>query len=213
MAFQAVQHMNKDHSDSVEDYVHHYAKKPNATKCVMADMDELGVLISYEEDGQENSVRIPFEPPLGSLKEARVRLIEMDGIARKALGRKPREQKSHSHGDATGKVEPPRVIVDQFVLPAPANLVLYGLLTFGLLYIKDYQPQILSDYSYWFAGVLFFIVAAHLVEIVFVMQPLLRKYGVTDTNRKLWLLSTMFEGAFALKRFRRMVAAARPKSE
>ncbi|KAF1978204.1 integral membrane protein-like protein [Bimuria novae-zelandiae CBS 107.79] len=80
-----VNHMNKDHGDSVRRYLEAFKQKSfyqvRDARLTDVTLDDM----KFNCGGQQ--VIIPFDPPMKGLKEARERLVQLDKDALKALGR------------------------------------------------------------------------------------------------------------------------------
>ncbi|MFN3926240.1 MAG: DUF2470 domain-containing protein [Pseudanabaenaceae cyanobacterium] len=70
-------HMNKDHSDAVLVYAQVYGKVAGAVQAVMQSIDPEGMNLLVQSPEGETPVRIKFEHPLNSAKEAHHVLVEM----------------------------------------------------------------------------------------------------------------------------------------
>lgn len=82
-----VEHMNNDHSEAVKLYVEAFSDVAETDSAVLLTIDELGMDIACSVNNNDKQVRIAFEPPLSDAGEARKRLVEMAGEARKILSR------------------------------------------------------------------------------------------------------------------------------
>lgn len=79
-------HMNEDHADAVLRYVVHFGKVEGATQAVLLDIDQIGMDIEYQRNGNKETIRIPFARPLESPEEAHLTLVQMAKEARLAGG-------------------------------------------------------------------------------------------------------------------------------
>ncbi|KAF1951036.1 integral membrane protein-like protein [Byssothecium circinans] len=80
-----INHMNADHSDSIRRYLEAFKRKSfyqvrdaRMTDVTLADM-------KFQCGGQQ--LTIPFDPPMGSYREARDRVVQLDKDALRILGR------------------------------------------------------------------------------------------------------------------------------
>ncbi|KAM3418823.1 hypothetical protein BST61_g4787 [Cercospora zeina] len=78
-----IKHMNTDHHDSVVRYLQHYGKVSSwkAYDGEVTDVDLNALSLSCHGA----TVRVPFEPPMNSLREARERVVKLDRECRQAL--------------------------------------------------------------------------------------------------------------------------------
>jgi len=70
-------HMNDDHADAVLMYAKFYGKAESATSAKMESIDPEGMNLTAEVAGTPTPLRIPFDHPLESAKEAHHVLVEM----------------------------------------------------------------------------------------------------------------------------------------
>ena len=84
-------HMNRDHSDNVQDYAAFYARLPaplaRTATLTGITLDHLELTVTASKGGAQSTVNIPLSPPMGTLGDARVRLIAMAMEAMEGLGR------------------------------------------------------------------------------------------------------------------------------
>ncbi|KAF2268183.1 integral membrane protein-like protein [Lojkania enalia] len=80
-----IKHMNADHQDSVRRYLE-YAKELPPLTVRHAKMTDINLDRMTFEYGRKEEI-IKFDPPLGSLREARERLVKLDQDCLKGLGR------------------------------------------------------------------------------------------------------------------------------
>ncbi|RKF58662.1 integral membrane protein [Golovinomyces cichoracearum] len=77
-------HMNSDHSESIELFLQHFSQlSPEAAQGATIQDISLSELQILTTDSTIH--RIPLEPPMASLQEARERMKDMDNTARRAL--------------------------------------------------------------------------------------------------------------------------------
>jgi putative heme iron utilization protein len=70
-------HMNEDHADAVLVYAQVFGKTPAATAATMDSIDPQGMNLTADVEGSAVPVRVTFDHPLESAKEAHVVLVEM----------------------------------------------------------------------------------------------------------------------------------------
>jgi hypothetical protein len=206
-----IAHMNKEHSRELSHYLRHLCGlSPSAAAAnpTLVDITTQGMLISAS--GQQH--KIPFTPPLESLRDARTRLVAMDADARAAL----------NIGD---------VVVDGWQPPRlDANGVLAGFLWVYFVIgaalwtpsTRDFvttqlMPRVVGDpviRGYLVAGIRYSfwpVVSIHVVETAMLERTRLQKYGVQRFSAPwlLWLVSFFVEGVAAMWRFDRVVESKR----
>ncbi|ODQ82293.1 hypothetical protein BABINDRAFT_158918 [Babjeviella inositovora NRRL Y-12698] len=190
--------MNKDHKLAIEDLLVHYAGIPiteEVSQIKLKEISTISMTISFHHEGLDTEVLkpIPFEPPMTSLDgEARTRLVELAKTAATARG--------FSH-----------IQINQYVYP---NSLLEYFLLLVLLYMGSvyYRWDASKDIPVWFPlfsnygkiiiGVLAVI---HVVEIRFVLLPLLRKYRVPTDYKLEWIIATLLEGMFSIQRLQKLI--------
>lgn len=86
-----IQHMNEDHHDALVYYLQFYANASpqEATSAYLVDINTDGMTITrvIEPNYTPQPVVIPIVPPMGSLKQARERLVAMTFESMEGLGR------------------------------------------------------------------------------------------------------------------------------
>ncbi|KAF8711035.1 integral membrane protein, partial [Rhizoctonia solani] len=88
-----IQHMNKDHQDSLVDYLRFYANIPaqEASTAKLVDINNDGMTFTVtnvaKNGSPSRSVVVPINPPIDSLMQARERLVAMASEAMEGLGR------------------------------------------------------------------------------------------------------------------------------
>jgi len=70
-------HMNDDHADAVLMYAKVYGKEESATAAKMESIDPEGMNLTAQVNGDAVPVRVTFDHPLASAKEAHHVLVEM----------------------------------------------------------------------------------------------------------------------------------------
>ncbi|KAK3173077.1 hypothetical protein OEA41_006406 [Lepraria neglecta] len=81
-----ITHMNADHQDSLIRYLEYYAglSSFSARNAQLTDITFDSLTIEYSH---EQAHRIPIKPPMTAWSEARPRVVEMDMVATRGLGR------------------------------------------------------------------------------------------------------------------------------
>lgn len=85
-----ISHMNADHSSSLSDYLQFYAhiQEPLAATAVLLDISLTKMTISTKSSPSGTTTTyIPIRPPMESLGDARVRLVDMAYEAMAGLGK------------------------------------------------------------------------------------------------------------------------------
>lgn len=85
-----ISHMNADHTSSLSDYLQFYARiqEPLAATAVLVDISLTKMTISTKSSPSGTTTTyIPIHPPMESLNDARVRLVEMAYESMAGLGK------------------------------------------------------------------------------------------------------------------------------
>ncbi|KAF3296676.1 hypothetical protein TWF132_010252 [Orbilia oligospora] len=206
-------HMNKDHVYDSKLYLIHRLSYPktlllpsNSAKVQLSDIQTTHLTITIDDVAKE----IPFSPPMASLSDSRVRLVEMTKQAEAALG-VDRDMVS-----ITPVYLPPRGIGEwtllftmlscMYLLFIPSTLQPGGLLYSTIL--KDY-PWIADAmykqvwWGYWV------LVSFHVGETLWFCFGVLGKFwevpGVDIGTAALWTIDVAIHGFYALNKWKRMV--------
>ncbi|KAF3932522.1 hypothetical protein ABW20_dc0101082 [Dactylellina cionopaga] len=206
-------HMNKDHAYDTKLYLIHRLSYPktlllpsNTATVLLSDIQTTHLTVSIDGKPKE----IPFNPPMNSLSDSRVRLVEMTRQAETALG-VDRDMVS---------IElvwlPPKSPLDWTVIfiLIPAVYILFVPSTVqpgGLLYstvLKDY-PDV-AEWMYRQAGWGYWVyVVVHALETVWFSWRVLAKYwqvpGISLGVAALWTLDVMTHGFYAMQKWDKMV--------
>ncbi|USW48052.1 Putative hem oxygenase HugZ-like superfamily [Septoria linicola] len=202
-----VSHMNNDHHDSIVRYLQHYGGTPSwkAWDGKITDVSLNELTLSCHE----NIVKIPFQPPMASYREARERVVDLDKTCRKALG----------HSDVT---------VKHFLAPS-------GLYTIPFLVII--ATMVGYSQRSWFAqgATVERVLGSSFARFSWTIQPYLalglliihggeclffahtklprHSVNIRSSIYWLWTMSTFVEGQFAYKRFDDYVRGQREKQK
>ncbi len=75
-------HMNEDHAEAIVLYAKVFGQTPVATEAQMESIDAEGMNLKVQGSEGDQSIRIPFDPPLVDSEDAHQRLIAMVKQAR-----------------------------------------------------------------------------------------------------------------------------------
>ncbi len=70
-------HMNKDHAEAVLTYAQHYGEQPLATAAILTAIDDQGMNLEAEVNGQSLPVRVAFDHELEDAADAHHTLVAM----------------------------------------------------------------------------------------------------------------------------------------
>ncbi|GAB7362530.1 hypothetical protein MBLNU230_g2849t1 [Neophaeotheca triangularis] len=204
-----IRHMNNDHHDSILRYLQHYCQLSSWTAfdSHMTDVD----LSAMKFACSGKTYSIPFEPPLGSMREIRERVVAMDQDCHAALGTSP---------VTVNEYVPPTVssfymaefsiVVATFIINGQRRLFEQGGLVESLLgtAFAKLSWQI-APYVFW--GLL----GVHGVEVVLFSQSRLAKHGVNIRTPCWWkwAITFLIEGVFGVRRFDDLVQAKKAERE
>ncbi|SPO04273.1 related to integral membrane protein [Cephalotrichum gorgonifer] len=207
MRTRIVNHMNKDHKAELSRYLRHSAKVPAhlAKSPVMKEISLENMTIQ-SDDGALHLV--PFEPPMRSYADARKRAVEMDSVARQALG--------------LGDVD-----INQYAPPTGFGLFVFCAVIFYFYCFFSLPWQVPGSvmHSFWegaFPGgvkmqawvvrlIFIPVVGIHVSEAMTLDRSRLQKFGVQRGSRLwwAWMVTCFFEGLPAFWRFDEMVKETR----
>jgi hypothetical protein len=194
-----IKHLNADHQKSLSYYLQHYKElSARAASKPLARDITFEALTIESVDGKSHT--IPFNPPMKSWSEARMRTVEMDREARAALDISPISITAY---------EPPK---------SPAHLTVFGLcvFTFVVFVIRNrivegtwFYDNVLPWYPggpkwfLWIAKVIALpVLGIHLGEAYWLDRSRLRKHGV-ERGTALWykwIASCFIEGMGCFQR-------------
>jgi Protein of unknown function (DUF2470) len=198
-----ISHMNADHRDSLTLFLEVYcrASPPTASAARMEDVTLSDMIII----ASEIHYRVPFNPPMKSLSEARHRLVDMHKYCLQKLG---------LSDIAIKEYRPPRVLHTFAFIVVLGICVAFSrrsnFLPGSTLYsirpafaeaCYEFQPIVLPT-----------LFAAHTLETCYVVLELRRhRVPVMSTLWLAWTLSTFLEGVLALQRFKEVIQEERVK--
>ena len=153
--------------------------------------------------------RIPFEPPMESLREARERVVEMDKECRDALGK----------SDITVKefAPPTGIYALEFAIVAATFLSYSRRYWFekGQVVERLLGPAF-ARFSWTIQPwLIVFMVGLHTAEVIYFIRNHLREHSVNIRSLLWWkwVATTFVEGQFAFKRWRDLVRRKRQEKE
>ncbi|OAQ74345.1 hypothetical protein VFPPC_13175 [Pochonia chlamydosporia 170] len=199
-------HMNTSHTRELTHYLRHYCglTPRQARNASLRDITLQGMRI--RASGADFVVH--FKPCLQSWSEVRPRVVEMDAIAREALGISDIYM-SRYHGPG---------FADAVVM---AGVAFYFVCFLSLPWISPESPvwEILTAYFpggpgmfRWLVKAIFFpVVGIHLIEPMVLDRTRLQKHGVDRWSGQwwMWMVSCFFEGLMVFKRFDGVIAKKR----
>jgi hypothetical protein len=197
-----VQHMNKDHQDSLVRYLEHYCHVPSyrARNAHLDDITFESMIIG--SSGHKYTVRI--SPPLTSWSEARARVVAMDVEARDDLQRSDITIKSYTWPKPLPAIVPISVILTLAAFTLRSNFrpgsylydeVLYRVPGFAH-FCYTIQPLVMTG-----------IIVIHTFEVLYMASSRLKKHSVPMFSLLWWewVVNTFFEGYGTFVRFDGMV--------
>lgn len=204
-------HMNKDHSLSLFDYLNAYCAMkidPDDPKSSvkMVDITNDHLTLEYTWKGSPNTQKaeIAINPPMTSLRDARTALVRM---AQDAAG--SRGYATHRISTYEGPLSNVRDMVTlTVVLVAVIPMLRNSLL--GLIPNDGTDPNSALNRFIEFsknAGWIPAVVAAaiHIGETVFFLRPKVVRYRVPQPQRTWWYLSGLIEGFPSIRRFNKAI--------
>ncbi|KAL7268100.1 hypothetical protein RUND412_009289 [Rhizina undulata] len=208
-----VSHMNEDHGSSLSDYCQFYAKIPkkvaDSAELVDIDLERMTINLKSSSEPAGSTVYIPIDPPMKSLEEAEVRLVEMALESMEALGRSMwKVKKWVAPSFPVGWAVVSAVGFGFYSLAVGSNFekgafvreyILMGNDFLGDLFLK-YHKQSFS-----------FMVFIHAVEAFHMHRTRLLKHDVKPLTGVwwAWMVGTFFEGMGSFLRFDNLVAGIR----
>jgi hypothetical protein len=197
-------HMNKDHALSVEDYLVVYGNVPIGLKISNIKMTEISLkhlTISFKHEDIEFDVTkiIPFEPPLESLSEARVRLVEMAKFAAAERGL--------AHFQVKGYKKPALSELPlALLIISPLLVFLFPVLLKNQYVARFLSGSTVSSLVKYSIHIYYASIVIHALEAYFLLEPLMERYRVPTEFKIEWYVTVLLEGFPAIKRFRKLVA-------
>ncbi|KAF5100494.1 hypothetical protein D0Z00_001222 [Geotrichum galactomycetum] len=198
-------HMTRDHRLSLLDYLSYYKNidipvdSAAAATVEMSGIELDHFTVTYTLDGASNPevARFDFTPPLNSLSDARVALVDRAKEAAHKRGFETTRITKFERPD--NLLEIVIFVLEFFQFPFAAKwLVAAGLPS---LAFADYFKQ-LGPYT-----VLGTLAVVHAAEAIIKMLPKLNRYRVPAPQKYYWLASTFFGGFTALQRFDKLSKA------
>ncbi|ANZ73787.1 BA75_01118T0 [Komagataella pastoris] len=201
-----VAHMNKDHRIALEDYLSVYgniAIDDKIANITMKDIELDNITLSFNHFDIEFPIikPIPIDPPMKDIREARIKLTEMAKYCASKRGF------SHFQVAETGY---PASWGDFTILGA-LLILLMGFFSPSTLFnvilpALHCPPALVSFLDASTKSILICTILIHLIEIQFVLNPLLKKYRVPFDYKLEWWLLTFIDGYFTIRRFKNIVA-------
>jgi hypothetical protein len=208
-----VNHMNKDHVHNIEDFLVVYANVDSevAQRNPRMETINLGSMsLSYiDMQGTKCVVRIPFQPSLDSLNNARSKLVE---ISQKAA------QKRGFSEYLVNKVPFLTTTSDYIAIIVFFILYLFAIKQELLKYILDEFFQFPDNINYYILNyhTTFFrvLIGLHSIEAIGIVYPILRKHRMSTLKKIAALFLTLIEGVLFFKAYQREIQKAQnPKSK
>ncbi|KAK4548049.1 hypothetical protein LTR36_010769 [Oleoguttula mirabilis] len=198
-----ITHMNDDHHDSIIRYLEYYSKLPSwqAYDGRVSGIDLNGMTLIC----RSKTYRIPFDPPMGSYREARERVVEMDKEALAGLGQSD-------------------ITVKEFLPPTGLYALEFAIILATFLgysqrwwfakgqVVEQYLGSGFASFSWAIQPYLItFMLVLHAAEMAYFMQNKLKKHAVNPRTSLFWIWSatTFIEGVFAFRRFNGLVQKKR----
>jgi hypothetical protein len=208
-----IEHMNADHSDSLEDYLKFYNSinaAPHSAKLVEFDLDFMKIEYTNESGSKASSI-VKIDPPMSNLAESRVRLVAM---AEEATGESlhqpseaPRDPESAPSNERIGWTAPEglgfitlsAVCFGFWALNNPYPLSAEGPLvrilpTALVLFGRTFREQLFA-----------MMIGLHVIEGMVVASKCLEQ-RTPSPMLVLWTINGIFEGFPAIMRINKLIA-------
>ncbi|KAI5801302.1 hypothetical protein EDC01DRAFT_647512 [Geopyxis carbonaria] len=207
-----INHMNAQHQPDLSAYLQHYARLPPALSRTahLKAISLSRLTISITNGPAVSEIHIPIDPPLREYSEARERLAAMSVDAKRGLG-----VVTEWSWNMEGVLVAFGVVAGLVTFAAPEYWLGEGGAVKRYVFMDgcDALVDVLREWGYWIWAA---IVACHIIEAVVMHRSRLSRRGVEMGSRLwwAWIVSTLFEGFPAIKRFDRHVKAvqtAEPK--
>ncbi|KAL3959933.1 hypothetical protein ACCO45_005050 [Purpureocillium lilacinum] len=208
-----IAHMNRSHTRELGHYIRHWAgaSPREASAAAAPSIRDLTLQGMRIRTASGRDYAVPFDPPLDSWADAKARIIDMDTVARRALGISD-------------------IYVTEYLAPRGFDAIIFGAVVFyfgsflalpWLLpgtaawnFLDAYFPGG-ADMFRWLSRVLLLpVVGIHLTESA-IFDRKLRRHGV-DRGSGLWwawVSSCFFEGVCAFRRLNGLVARKQAQKE
>lgn len=198
-----ISHMNRDHTREMSHYLQHY-NSLSKRQAARPSLRDISLDALHIRAGGFNHT-VPFVPPLASWADARPRLVEMDGIARGALGVSD-------------------IVITTYAPPRPAHCIVLFAVSFYFFsaaslpwLVPGTGAWALLDWAFpggaamfrWLVKTIFFpVLAIHVGEAYFLDRLRLSRHGIErwSTTWLLWQVSCFLEGYNVWVRFDELVA-------
>jgi hypothetical protein len=193
-----IQHLNKDHQESLSLYLQHYKKLSASAASNPLVLDISLDALTIKSCGKSYS--IPFKPTMKSWAEARERTVEMDRESRAGLG---------LSSIKITEYEPPK---------SPLHLTVFGLCLFTFVIFVTRKSIVEGTWFYdnvlpWFPGgpawflwiskvIALPVLGIHMGEAYLLDRSRLRKHGVQRGTALWyqWIASCFIEGVGSFQR-------------
>ena len=199
-----VQHMNKDHQDSLIRYLEHYCHVSSyyARNAQLEDITFTSMTIT---SGKSCRYIIPLDPPLASWSEARPRVVAMDSVSIEGLKRSKIIVKKYKRPKGLWIVVPFLVAGTMAAFSKRSNFEPGSLFYDYLLkFVPDFAKFCHTIQPYLLPGILMI----HTTETAHMISSRLEKHSVPRFSALWWkwVISAFFEGVGAFRRIDRIVA-------
>jgi len=199
-----IQHMNKDHQDSLIRYLEHYCHVSSyyARNAQLEDITFASMTIIT---GQSCRYIIPLDPPLASWSEARLRVVAMDSESIDGLKRSKITVKKYKKPRGLWIVVPILVAGTLVAFSKRSNFEPGSILFDYLLKsVPDFAKFCHTIQPYLLPGV----IAIHATEAAHMASSRLDKHSVPRFTLLWWkwVISAFFEGVGAFRRLDQIVA-------
>jgi len=212
-----VAHMNAEHQASLALYLRRFAHLPATHPDVCSSPVNMASIstsaMTLVATGSSREYVVPFNPPLASLADARVRLVAMDEECRQVLRLPQKQQQQQQDNDMQHASHP--VVIREFLPPSAIELLLWSAVGVMML-LMLYLPWLPDG---WFKTILATIwrpvLAIHVAEAVWMHYSRLHRYGVPAGSGLwwIWTVTTFVGGYGGFRRFDRLVARETSKTK
>ncbi|MCJ1288578.1 hypothetical protein MMC34_000106 [Xylographa carneopallida] len=199
-----IQHMNKDHQDSLVRYLEHYCHV-SSYYARNAQLEEITFDSMTVTSGRSCRYIIPFDPPLASWSEVRPRVVAMNSESVKGLKRSNITVKKYMRPKGVWIAVPFLVAGTMVAFSKRSNFEPGSFLYDHLLKsVPDFAKFCHAIQPYLLPGV----IMIHTTEAAHMASSRLEKHSVPRFSSLWWkwIISTFFEGAGAFMRLDRIVA-------
>jgi hypothetical protein len=208
-----IEHMNADHSDSLEDYLKFYNSinaTPHSAKLVEFALDFMKIEYTNESGSRESSI-VKIVPPMSNLSESRVRLVAM---TEEATGKSLHQPSKVPTGPVSASSN------ERIGWTAPEGLgfITLSAVCFGLWALNNpyplsaegplvrILPTALVLFGRTFREQLFaMMIGLHMIAGMVVANKCLEQKMSTPTL-VLWTINGIFEGFPAIMRINKLIA-------